>query len=137
SLFRATDSIDLELAALAGATDAQSVKRRQELEAQRAEATRSALGDARNTYYQLSQDPVFQQARQAAERLGAPAETVLPLYEIAQETDRERRRILSDPTLSPDQQTKELAAVDQARMDFLRALLGEDRFRRFESGNAR
>ncbi len=137
SLFRATDSIDLELAALAGATDPQSVKRRQELEAQRADAARSALGDGRNTYYQLSQDPVFQQARQAAESLGAPAETVLPLYQIAQETDRERRRILNDPTLTPDQQTKELAAVDQARMDFLRALLGDDRFRRFESGNAR
>lgn len=137
SLFRATEGIDAELAALAGATDPESAKRRQELEGKRIEATRSALGSQRNTYYQLSQDPAFQKARQAAEQLGAPAETVLPLYRINQEIDRERRRILNDPTLTPDQQTEELAAVDQARMNTLRQLLGEDRFRRLESGSGR
>jgi len=134
NLFRASDAYDLDLAAMAGATDPGSIKRRQELEAKRDEAMRSALGQERYTYYRLNQDPIFRQAREAAEQVGAPAEAVLPLYQITQETDRERRRILNDPTLTPDQQTEELAAVDQARMNSLRRLLGEERFRRFEGG---
>jgi hypothetical protein len=137
NLFRATDTYDLELLALAGATDPASVKRRQELESRRDEATRSALGTERYTYYRLNQDPVFRQAREAAEQVGAPAEAVLPLYQITRETDRERRRILNDPTLTPDQQTEELAAVDQVRMNSVRRLLGEERFRRFEGGLTR
>jgi hypothetical protein len=137
NMFRVADGYDLELAALAGATDATSARRRQELEAKRDEAMRSTLGNERYAYYRLNQDPVFRQAREAVEQVGAPAEAVLPLYQITQETERERRRILNDPTLTPDQQSEELAAVDQARMSSLRRVLGEERFRRFEGGTTR
>lgn len=137
NLFRATDASDLELAGLAGATDPASVRRRQELEQKRDEAVKAALDADRYTFYKLNQDPVFRQARDTAEQLGAPADAVLPLYQITQETERERRRILSDPALTADDQTAQLAAADQQRLNSLRKLLGEERFRQLQTGEGR
>lgn len=135
ALFRATDPLDLELAALQGASDPAAIRRRQELDQKRDEAVKTALGTERATFYRLSQDPVFRAARTTAEDLGAPAETVVPLYEINQETERERRRILSTPGLTAEQQSQELANIDQLRLRSLRRILGEDRFRRWQLGS--
>ena len=136
-LFRAVDAIDLERAALSDSNDPATVRQRQELEAKREEAIRAALPAERYTYYHLNQDPGFRQARETAEQLGAPAEAVVPLFQINQETDRERGRILNDPSLTPEQQNQELAGVDQVRLDSLRRLLGEERFRRWQAGDKR
>jgi len=92
SLFRAVAAIDLERAALGGSNDPATVRQRQELEAKREEAIRAALPAERYTYYHLNQDPGFRQARETAEQLGAPAEAVVPLFQINQETERERGR---------------------------------------------
>lgn len=134
ALFRATDPYDLELAVLADATDAASVRRRAELEQRRSEAVKSALGTERATFYQLSQDPVFRAARTTVEALEAPPEAVLPLYQITQETEIERRRILNDPDLTAEEQSEELADIDRQRLESLRRVLGDDRFRRWQLG---
>jgi len=132
-LFRATDAIDLQLEALGQATDSASVKRRQELEQQRDAAVQEVLKPERYAYYKLNQDPVFQQARETAEQIGASPESVLPFYQLTQETERERQRILRDPTLTPEQQSEHLATVYQHQLDALRKVLGEEAFQRYQS----
>jgi uncharacterized protein YdcH (DUF465 family) len=134
SLFQATDSLDAELQRLAGATDAASVQRRQELEQQRTAALQNTLGRDRFAFYQLNQDAGFQQARDTAQTLGAAAETVLPLYQINQATAQEKQRILDDASLTPEEQSEELAAIQQQRLDALRKLLGEEGFRKLQGG---
>lgn len=137
NVFRATDALDMELAKLAGATDAAGAKRREELEQRRAEVVREALPPERYSVYQLNQDPAFRRARDTAEDLGAEPETVLPLYTINRETELERQRVLNDRSLSPEEQSQLLAAIDQVRLDSLRKLLGEDRFRRLQAAGSR
>jgi hypothetical protein len=137
ALFRTTDEIDRQLALLADANDAPSIAKRERLEKEREEATRQALGPERFAYYRVTQDPLFQQARQTALEAGAPVETVMPLYEVNHATDEERRRILSDTALTPEQQSEQLAAIQQARLDTLRALLGEATFQELQLRESR
>jgi hypothetical protein len=59
------------------------------------------------------------------------------MYQINQATDAERRRILNDVSLTPDEQTTQLAQVDAQRLNSLRLLLGEDRFRRLAAAGTR
>lgn len=135
ALFAATDRLDAELASLAGRTDAASGKRRQELERQREEAMKDALGTGRYTMQKLGQEPGFQQARQAAERIGAPPEAVLPLYQINQAVETEKRRVLANSALSAEEQTQELAAIQQLRLETLRKILGDEAFRKLQLGS--
>lgn len=137
SLFRATDSVDAQLQMLAGATDQSSVKRRQELEKQREQAVEQALKPERYQFYRLNRDPAFQEARDTAEWLGAAPETVLPLYQINQATEQERRRVLGNNELTPEEQSQELAAIYQHQMDSLRKLLGEEAFKRLQTTSGR
>ncbi|HNQ89255.1 MAG TPA: hypothetical protein PKM73_11615 [Verrucomicrobiota bacterium] len=137
SLFRATDAIEMELEALPAAGDVASQNRRRELEARRDSAIQEVLGTSRHEYYRLNQDPAFRQVRETAERLGVPPEAVLPVYQIDQVTDEERRRILADTSLSPEQQSAQLATVGQKRLDSLRQVLGDDRFRLWQEAGPR
>jgi hypothetical protein len=133
NVFRATDRIDAQLQTLAGPTDQDSLKRRQELEKQREQAVEQSLKGERYALYRLNQDPVFQDARDTAERLGAAPESVLPLYQINQATEQERQRVLGDNELSPEEQSQELAAIYQHQMDSLRKLLGEEAFKKLQT----
>ncbi|MBM3879186.1 MAG: hypothetical protein FJ387_05635 [Verrucomicrobia bacterium] len=136
-LFRATDTLELELELLAGATDPASAKQRAQLLADRETAIQRALAPDRYVYYKLNQDPVFVHARDTARQLGAPPEVVLPLYQVNQLTEQERRRLVQDRTLSPEELTQSLATIDQQRLDTLRKLLGDDAFRRLQQMSVR
>ncbi len=131
-VFQATDALDQQLAALGNSTDPADVKLRQDLQKQRDQAVQQALGTQRYQFYQLNQDPAFQQARDTAQQLGTTPETVLPLYQINQATDQERQRILNDPTLTPEEQSQQLATIYQNQLDSLRRVLGEEAFRKYQ-----
>jgi hypothetical protein len=136
-VFRATDTLDLQIEALAGASDPAAVKRREELEGQREAAIKEALKPERYAYYKLNQDPAFQSSRETAEQIGATPESVLPLYQINQETEKERQRIMRDPGLTPEQQTESLATVYQNQLDTLRKILGEEAFKRYQAATGK
>lgn len=131
-LFRATDAIDYQLQALADASDPDSVKRREELEREREAAMKESLPADRYEYLRLNRDPMFQDTRDTAEQIGAAAETVLPLYQINQATEQERRRILQDASLTPEQQSEQLGSIYQHQVESQRKLLGEEAFKKLQ-----
>jgi hypothetical protein len=136
-LFRATDPLDQQLDTLGASADAATERRRAELQRQRDEAARQALGDKRYEFYRLNQDPVFQDVRETAEQLGADAASVLPLYQIQKEVARERNRILQDASLSPEDQSRELGLVYQHQLDSVRKLMGEEAFKKYQALSGR
>jgi len=136
-LFRAVDAADQQQQLIGDATDPASARERDQLAQKREAAVAEALGAERYRYYRLNQDPVFQQARDTAQQLGAPADAVISLYQINQETQAERRRILNDGLLTPEEQSQQLAQVDEQRLNSLRKVLGEERFRRWQSAGTR
>jgi hypothetical protein len=136
-LFAGVDAAEQELQRLGDATDPAARRARKGCEQKREAAIAEALGPDRLRFYQLNQDPVFQRARETAQQVGAPADAVIPMYQINQATDAERRRILNDVSLTPDEQTTQLAQVDAQRLNSLRLLLGEDRFRRLAAAGTR
>lgn len=133
SLFRASGPLAAELNQLEGREDVTSVKRRQELETALGLATREALGAGRFELYRLSRDIGFRQARQTVEGLGAAPEVVLPLYELNRMAEQERRRVMENPALSPEDQSRELANLQEQRLESLRALLGDEAFRKLQA----
>ncbi|MCB1128537.1 MAG: hypothetical protein KDM81_18725, partial [Verrucomicrobiae bacterium] len=88
----------------------------------------------RHAEYQLSQDPAFIAMRETAARFELPETKVVPLYEIDQVTREERARILNDSSLTPEEQSAQLGAVEQQRLDSIRQLVGEAAFRRLQTG---
>lgn len=80
AMFRATDTIDQQLALLADSTDPNAVQTRQSLQTQRENAIKTALGPARYQEYQLLQDPLYRDAVAAASDAGTP-DSVMAIYE--------------------------------------------------------
>lgn len=131
NLFRARDSIDQQLQALAGANDPASTQRRKELEQQRDAAIRDIIGTDRFQLYKLNQDPLFRDSRALVQQLGAASEKLLPLYEINHTTEVEQRRIRTDATLTPEERTEALHAIQASRENVLRKLFGEEAYERY------
>ena len=129
ALYRAADVRATGLDELAGQTDATSEKRRQELERKYDEALRTTMDAGRYALYKLNAEPGFQLARETVQELGAPAEAVIPVYQVNQATTDQRRRIFNDPSLTPEQRSQQLAAVQQQRLETLRQLLGDEAFK--------
>jgi uncharacterized protein YdcH (DUF465 family) len=131
NLFRVTDQLDQQIQLLAGSADPASVKRRQELEQQRDASVREALGAERYQQYKLGQDPIYREAQAVAQQFGAPSEKIFPLYEINRVTEQERQRIRNDSTLTAEQRTQALEAVQTAQQTSWRRLLGEEAYQRY------
>jgi hypothetical protein len=132
-LFRATDAIDLQLQALAGTEDPASARRRAELVEKRESELKAALSEERYRYYQLNQDETFRDARDTTQALEMPAEAVIPLYQIQKAADEERRRIMLDQALTPEQRSEQLGQLHEGQLESIRKLLGEEAFSRYQS----
>jgi hypothetical protein len=131
NLFRARDAIDQQLQSLAGATDPASLQRRKELEQERDTAIREILGTDRFQVYKLNQDPLFRDSRALVQQLGAEQEKLLPLYEINHTTEVEQQRIRNDATLTPEERTEALHAIQASRENVLRKLFGAEAYERY------
>ncbi len=131
--FHATDAIDQQLLDLAEAPDAASQQRRALLQRQREQVLEKELGPSRYANYLLNQDPVFQETKQTAQRVGVDAEKLVPFYRVNQVAQEERQRVLADTTLSPEEQTRELADLYEQQLAALRTLLGEETFQKLQT----
>jgi hypothetical protein len=123
-LFRIRDPYAQQIDLSYSGDDPASAKKRKELEQQEAAAIKQALGPDRYALYQLSQDPSFRQAQDAAQQSGAPADKVLPLFQVNQLSLAEQQRINNDPSLSQDEKEQALLAVRQAQQKSIRQILG-------------
>lgn len=132
-LFRATDAIEVELGELGEASDAASARRRAVLASELEQAFERELGSARYLRHRLNQDTVFRQTWAAAERVGLAAEKLIPLYQVNQVAIEERNRVLADRSLTPDEQTRQLAELYEHRLGALRTLLGDEAFQKLQA----
>jgi hypothetical protein len=117
AVFRATDSIDQQIQRLGDNTDADSVRIRDSLVAQRDQALKTALGAKRYEEYQLLHDPLYRDAVATAQEAGAP-QTARSLYLINLAAASTLNTIKANPNLTPDQRAIELK---QLELDQLKA----------------
>ena len=121
-IFRARDAFDEQLAALSG-NDAATQKRRTELERQRDEAVRQAIGSERFPLYQLTQNPLFKQAQESAEDNNAPPEKVLPIYQVNQAAQQEITRLQNDRTLTDEARAAALKLVQEQQQASIQKII--------------
>jgi hypothetical protein len=131
ALFHALDPMDHQLAQLGLDEDPVLANRRRTLEQEREQLVQRVLGSDRMEQYQLSQDPLYQQARDIARRAGAPAEQILPLTAIQGLWEMESRRIRGDGSLSAEERAEQLEAARLAHENSLRDLLGAEAYRHY------
>jgi hypothetical protein len=132
ALFRARDALEQNALLHFNGNDAASLKQRQMLEQQREDAMKQLLGPDRYSMYRVAQDPLFQRARASVEQIGAPAETVLPLFQINQATELERQRIQADTNLSLEERALALANMLKQQQESLRRVLGDTVYQRYQ-----
>jgi LysM repeat protein len=125
SVFRATDTIDQQLEALADADDPNSERQRKSLEQQREIALKSALGAKRYDEYRQLQDPIYREALAQAQDAGTP-DAVQALYAINLTAASEADRIRSSTNLTDDQKMLELKRVELQQMQANMAATGQE-----------
>ena len=129
ALFRVTDAIDRRLQLLEGSTDPEAVQRREVLTLQRDAEIKAALPTERYEAYALNKDPIYRDAQSVARQVGAPADAVIPLYQINQASAIEQERIRTDATLTPEEQLEAIQIVQQEQLFTLRELLGDEAYK--------
>jgi hypothetical protein len=133
ALFRAQEQLAARLEDQSAALDDAEVKRLAVLAREHEAALERALGPARYAHYRLLQDPLFQQTKTLAERVGVEPDKLIPLYRVNQLVTEERQRVLSDTTLTPEDRSRELAELYTEHLNSLRQLVGEEAFLRLQA----
>jgi hypothetical protein len=133
ALFRAQEQLAARLDDQSAALDGAEIKRLAALAREHEAALERALGPTRYAHYRLLQDPLFQQARTVAERVGVEPDKLIPLYRVNQLATEERQRLLTDTTLTPEDRSRELAELYTEHLNSLRQLLGEEAFLRLQA----
>ncbi len=131
AIFRATDSIDRQMQLNYADDSAASVQQRQLLAQQRELAIKNVLSPERYRSYVYNKDPVFREVQATAQEIGAAPNSVVAFYEIRQATSAEAQRIKTDSTLTPEEQFQALQTVQEAELNSLRQVLGEDAYQRY------
>ena len=124
AVFRATDSLDQQLALLAAATDPNSVTLRRSLEEQRTLALKNSLGTERFAQFQLLHDAGFRDAYAAALQAGTP-EAASALYEINRAGQEEMARLRAQTNLTPAQLAIELKKAELEQLKGAAQALGQ------------
>lgn len=115
AIFRATDNVDQQLQLLAGSTDPSSIQARRNLEAQRDNALKNALGQRRFQEYQLLHDPLYRDAVAAAEQAGTP-ESARTIYQVNLAAAATQDAIRSNSDLTADQKEIEMKQLELDQM---------------------
>jgi len=124
-VFRATDSIDHQLQLEYGGPESLGEKQRERYERQRDAAIREALGSDRYTAYLQTKDPLYRQAQTYAMQYGAPSKTVMPIYEMTKANETKRQKIINDTSLTPQQKSDALRAVNQEQQLSIQKIIVE------------
>jgi hypothetical protein len=115
-ILRATDPMDPQLQQEFGGIETLSQQQRERHLAQRDSAIRESIGPKRYQDYLLVKDPLFRQAQMTAQNYGAPAKAIMPIYQMTKANETRRQQILNNATLTPQQKSEALNAVNQEQM---------------------
>ena len=121
-IFRARDHYDQKLALLTG-SDSATERQRAELLRQREDAVRQVLAADRYPLYQLTQDPLFEAARNDAEQNGATPEKVIPIFQINQAAEQEIARINAQRELTEEERLAALRLVQEQQQASIRRII--------------
>lgn len=125
AIFRATDSVDQQLLSLSGRTDPNAVLERNNLEQQRDNAIKLALGADRYQTYAALHDPAYQDAYVAAQKAGTP-EAVDAIYQVNLAAAQEKAAIRANTNLTAAQQAVALKQLELQQMTANAQVEGED-----------
>jgi len=131
ALFRASDPFDLKIQADHSGEDAISRQARAQLEQQRANSLKQALGPQRYEEFKLNQEPGYREVFGALQNSGAPPESARAVHQINQATQQEIERVRGMQNLNDEQQKNLIAAAEAERDRTLKGFLGEDAFGKF------
>lgn len=128
-ILRGTDALDHQLQVEFGGVEALSPQQRDRHNSQRDAAIREALGPKRYQDYLLVKDPLYRQAQMTATQYGAPANVIMPLYQMTKTNETRRQKILNDSALTPQQKSEALIAVQQEQMRTVQQIVSDARNR--------
>jgi len=112
-------------------TDAQMQQRQRDLQTRYDAALRQWIGDEAFAALQMSLDPLYVAAREAAQQSGAPDKAIGPLYQINRATQTELNRIRADPALGNEERIKALEETRVEEQKAIELLLGPTVFQRW------
>ena len=124
-VFRAIDPLEHQMQMEYGGLEAMSEKQRERFEGQRNEAIREALTPERYQAFLLTKDPLYRQALMVALQYGAPPKAVLPLYKMTKLNESKRQEIINDATLTQQQKTEALNAVNLEQQRHIQRIVTE------------
>jgi hypothetical protein len=131
NIFRVRDPIDMEIQLQYSGEDPASVERRKALLAQRDTAVRNVLSPDRYEEYALRNEPLYQRAQQQLQQIGAAPDLTRPVFKVNQATERQLEEIRDNPNLTEEERETALLAVQKARAESLRDLMGEELFEEY------
>ncbi|MBM3876245.1 MAG: hypothetical protein FJ386_05940 [Verrucomicrobia bacterium] len=131
SIFRASDPFDIKIQADYSGDDAISRQARAQLEQQRENALKQALGPQRYEDFKLNQDAGYRDVFGALQSAGAPAESARTVHQVNQATQQEIERIRAMQNLGEEQRRALVATAEAERDRTLKGFLGEETFGKF------
>lgn len=125
-IFRAIDPLEHQMQLEYGGPEAMSEKQRERFDAQRTEAIREALTPERYQAFLLTKDPLYRQAQMVALQYGAPPKAILPLYKMTKLQESKRQQIINDATLTPQQKSEALNAMNVEQQRHIQRIVSEN-----------
>lgn len=126
ALFRLRDPFEQQLQLAGKPNDAVSAIQRRQAEQQQEAALRNVLGPERYQTFTLNRDPLYREAKNAAEQLEAPADAVMSIYRLNQVTDEQRQRIQNDRSLTSRERAAALKLIQEEQNKSILKLLGRE-----------
>ena len=138
ALFRLRQQQDEFNASLSGLTGADQAAQQKRAEAsqQMEQQIKAALGDARYSEYQRSQDSGFRTLTQLAEQNGLPKDAAAKGYDLRQTAIQEVQKLRLDETLTPQRRNEAIAAIKAETDRAVQQALGEKVFNTFKRRNS-
>jgi Spy/CpxP family protein refolding chaperone len=93
---------------------------------------KAELGPERYAEYQRAQDPVYRELYQTAQRNNLPQTKLLEIYDMKRVAEEQRRQLLENQALTPEQKAAGLAALKEETERAIREAMGEQVFRDFQ-----
>ncbi|MBI3876392.1 MAG: hypothetical protein HY300_10660, partial [Verrucomicrobia bacterium] len=137
AIFRARDAFDMQIHTDYAGDDPVKQQARAQLEQQRENALRQALGAKRFEEYKLNQDAGYRDTYATLQNAGVATEQARTVFQINQASQQEIERIRAQSGLDEEQQKSLIAAAQQDRDKTLRGLLGNDVFDRYQTEQTR
>jgi len=124
-IFRALDLIAHQMQLDYGGLEALSEKQRERHQRQRDDIIRQTLNPERYQAYLLTKDPLYRQAQMMALQFNAPPKAIIPIYQMTKFNESKRQKIINDASLTPQQKSEALNAVQQEQQQSIHRIVTE------------